>query len=233
MKRLIPYLLSIPLSLLLLSCGTESDEPPLVPEIVSIEIQGTDTVTNVYAPISSTFTQEQLTLQVNYSNEETVTVTDDLKWLAKSDSQISEDILVVNGLIFAINNQGDANVSSSFREKIYTTVDKRVHIIPLKEITTIKVAADSNETLIKPSTSIDLNVSTGESIKLEANGMFEDDENITNIDKQIVWTIPSNDIATINAVTGQLNVLKEGTLDVNVSIYSEIKAQVTLNINIP
>jgi len=230
MQRFSLYLLAVPLSLLILSCGTESTEPPLVPEILAIEIQDASTTTNVYAPVSSTFSLEQLIVDVTYSNGETVQVIDDLQWVSRSGSSISNAIAVVNGIIFVVGNHADANVSVSFREKIHTKTDKLVHVVPLSTIKTIKVITDSNVTVLAPSEETNVSVPTGESIKLEANGLFEDNKTIDNINQQIVWELSDYTIATVNRTTGQLNILKPGKLDVNVSVFTEVKAQVTLNI---
>jgi len=223
------HLFSISLALLMFGCGTESTEAPLVPEILSISIVEANATTPAYALYASTIPRAQLNVNVIYSDKTETLVTEDLNWVAKSGLEISSDLVVVNGLVFVARNRGDVNVTASFRKK-FITKNARVHVIPLSTISHISAVADSNQVDINNSSEGNITVPTGESIKLEASGIFADGKTITNINEQINWILSDYTIATINPATGQLNVLKEGLLDVNVSIFSEINASVKLNI---
>ena len=118
-------LLSFSLAALVLGCGTESDEDPLVPEIVSIEIDGIDK----NATIRSLEDELQLSATITYSDGTSASATSQLKW-DSNDSSFS----VPNGLVIAAAHYGSAAISASYRDKLFTTVDKNITILPLIDI---------------------------------------------------------------------------------------------------
>ncbi len=225
-------LLPISLSLFFLGCGTESNEPPLVPEILKIEINDYNTTANAYALyVENEIPKTEMHINVFYSDDTEATATEDLDWVSLDGSDISQDILVTNGEITAFRNHGDANVTATFREK-FKTPARHVHIIPLTKILSVTAQTDANTSELTPSTELNISVPTGESIKMLADGQFEDEKNITTINQSIIWTSSNYDVATINSITGQMNVIKTGAVDINVSVYNEVNATVTLNITI-
>ena len=164
-------LLSFTLAAFMVGCSTESDEAPLVPEIVSIEIDGTDTNSTV----RSLEDELQLRATVTYSDETDSSVDTQLDW----ESNDTTVIVVHNGLVTAVANHGTAAISTSYRDKLFTTVDKNITIIPLTDINITSIedpTVDINYTT--DPMHADINVSG--IYKLTAIGTFENgDSNIT------------------------------------------------------
>lgn len=216
-------LLSFSLAAFLVGCGTESDEAPLVPEIVSIEIDGTDTNSSV----RSLEDELQLIATIIYSDGTDSTATSQLDW----ESNDTTLITVSNGLVTAVANYGTAAISASYRDKLFTTVDKNITIIPLIDVNITSVEdpiVDINYTA--DPMHADINVSG--TYKLSAIGTFEDGESNVTITSDINWTSSNTTIATIDISTGDLNVLADGHTDINLSIYNEINTSLLIDVNL-
>lgn len=216
-------LLSFSLAAFLVGCGTESDEAPLVPEIVSIEIDGTDTNSSV----RSLEDELQLIATIIYSDGTDSTATSQLDW----ESNDTTLITVSNGLVTAVANHGTAAISASYRDKLFTTVDKNITIVPLTDVNITSVEdpiVDINYTA--DPMHADINVSG--TYKLSAIGTFEDGESNVTITSDINWTSSNTTIATIDISTGDLNVLADGHTDINLSIYNEINTSLLIDVNL-
>ncbi len=225
MKYLQHTLLSLSLAAFMLGCGTESDEPPLVPEIVSISIDDTNTTSLIHS-LDETI---QLTTTVLYSDGTSNSATYQLDWESNDTSVIA----VENGLVTAVANHGTAAISASYRDKLFTTVDKNVTIIPLVDINITSTSADLNITYSDGNASVDIN--TSGSYILQANGTFEDNETVLAISRSVLWTSSNATVATID-IEGLMTVLpladQNGTADINVSVYNEVNATLELNVSL-
>ena len=213
-------LLSVSLAALMLGCGTESDEPPLVPEIISIEIDETDTNSSVHSlddPL-------QLSATVVYSDGPNASVDSQLSW-ESNDTNITT---VFNGLVTAQANHGTAAISASYRNKFITTADKNITIIPLLDVIITSSEApiiDINYTTVPASADIN----TNGTYKLSADGSFEL-TSIKSISSNITWTSSNITIASIDS-TGSLTVNEvNGVVDISVSVYNEVNTTLKLNI---
>jgi Bacterial Ig-like domain (group 2) len=223
MKYLQLSLLSFSLAALMIGCGTESDEAPLVPEIVSIEIDGADT----NSPIRSLEDELQLRATVTYSDETDSSVDTQLDW----ESNDTTVIVVHNGLVTAVANHGTAAISASYRDKLFTTVDKNITIIPLTDINITSIEdpiVDINYTT--DPMHADINVSG--IYKLTAIGTFENGDSNITITSDMNWTSSNTTIATIDLSSGDLNVLLDGHTDINLSIYNEINTSLSVDVNL-
>ncbi|MEN8147917.1 MAG: Ig-like domain-containing protein [Campylobacterota bacterium] len=216
-------LLSFSLAALLVGCGTESDEAPLIPEIVSIEIDGTDTNSSV----RSLEDELQLIATITYDDGTDSTATSQLDW----ESNDTTLVTVSNGLVTAVANHGAAAISASYRNKLFTTVDKNITIVPLTDINITSIEdpiVDINYSA--DPMHADINVSG--IYKLTAIGAFEDGESNVTITRDINWTSSNTTIATIDISLGDLNVLTDGHTDINLSIYNEINTSLLIDVNL-
>ena len=223
MKHLKHSLLSLSLAALMIGCGTESNEPPLVPGIVSISIDDTNTTTL----IRSLEQEIQLYATVLYTDGTSDSATYQLDW----ESNDTTVVIVNNGLISAVANHGSAAISASYRDKLFTTVDKNITIVPLTDVNITSVEdpiVDINYTA--DPMHADINVSG--IYKLSAIGTFEDGESNVTITSDINWTSSNTTIATIDISTGDLNVLADGHTDINLSIYNEINTSLLIDVNL-
>ncbi|MGB5964891.1 MAG: hypothetical protein WBF77_12090 [Sulfurimonadaceae bacterium] len=227
MKYLQLSLLSFSLAAFMLGCGTESDEAPLVPEIISISIDDA----NVTTPIRSLVQEVQLGATVLYSDGTSSNATYQLDWESNDTS-----VVVNNGLVVAAANHGTATISASYRDKLYTTESKTIEITPLTELNITTTSADLNITYNDTNASqaaVDINV-TG-SYTLQANGTFEDNETVLAISSNIAWTSSNTTVATIDSA-GLMTIYslidQNGTADINVSIYNEVNATLELNVSL-
>jgi|LGOV01.1.fsa_nt_gb hypothetical protein len=223
MKYLQLSLLSFSLAALMIGCGTESDEAPLVPEIVSIEIDGAD----INSPIRSLEDELQLRATVTYSDETDSSVDTQLDW----ESNDTTVIVVHNGLVTAVANHGTAAISASYRDKLFTTVDKNITIIPLTDINITSIEdpiVDINYTT--DPMHADINVSG--IYKLTAIGTFENGDSNITITSDMNWTSSNTTIATIDLSSGDLNILLDGHTDINLSIYNEINTSLSVDVNL-
>ncbi len=225
MKYLKNSLLSLSLAALMIGCGTESNEPPLVPGIVSISIDDTNTTTS----IRSLAHEIQLYATVLYTDGTSDTATYQLDW----ESNDTSVVVVNNGLVSAVANHGAAAISASYRDKLFTTVDKNITIIPLIDVNITSTSADLNISYADANASVDINT-TG-SYTLQANGTFEDNETVLAISRSVLWTSSNATVATID-VEGLMTILpladQNGTADINVSIYNEINATLEVNVSL-
>ena len=117
-------LLSISLAALMLGCGTESDEPPLVPDITSIEIDGSEQNGSIHSIIID-IDEQQLNATVSYDDNTSSNATYQLAW----ESNDTQAVTVFNGLLLPTANAGSAAISASYWDKIFTTADKNITII--------------------------------------------------------------------------------------------------------
>ena len=202
-------LLSFTLAAFMVGCSTESDEAPLVPEPVSIEIDGTDTNSHV----RSLEDELQLRATVTYSDGTDSSVDTQLDW----ESNDTTVIVVHNGLVTAVANHGTAAISASYRDKLFTTVDKNITIIPLTDINITSIEdpiVDINYTT--DPMHADINVSG--IYKLTAIGAFENGDSNITITRDMNWTSSNTTIATIDLSIGDLNVLLDGHTDINLNL---------------
>jgi len=222
-------LLSFSLAALMLGCGTESDEPPLVPEIVSIEIEGE--ANSVIHSIVITDTANpgldttQLYATVTYSDGSVATGLDSqLNW----ESNDTSVIVIVNGQIAPLANSGTAAISASYRDKIFTKKEKTVTIIPLTEVNitstdlAIVYAMDKNTS----------DANTSSSYSLKANGRFLDNNITENISSNIRWSSSNSTVATVD-ISGFITTGIEGNATITVSVFDDINSSLDLNVTTP
>ena len=230
MKYLKLSLLSVSLAALMLGCGTESDEDPLVPEIVSIEIDGSDQNGSIHSIFIDGDTT-QLTGIISYSDGTSSTADFQLDWESNDSNVITVSGL---GVVTAVANQGTAAISASYRDKIFTIIDKNITIIPLTEL---NISTDSALlTITKEGTNLfhgDTNDSGPH--QLYANGLFSDG-NITSsaITSHIDWSSSDTNVSLVSG-TGLLTLLfdKNASVDINISVYNEVNATLDLNVTVP
>jgi len=225
-KRLQQSLLTLSLAAVLLGCGTGSENDPLLPEIVSIEIDGANVTTSIHSLALDT-DETQLFVTVTYDDNTSSSATYQLDWESNDTAVVD----VHNGLVAAVANQGSAGISASFRDELFTTQSKTVEIIPLRDLNVS--SQDLNITYDDANTSratVDINV-TG-AYPLQANGTFEDNATISAISSNITWTSSNTSVATVDAA-GLLTVLATGLADINTSVYNEINSTLELNVTIP
>lgn len=220
-------LLSFTLAAFMVGCSTESDEAPLVPEIVSIEIDGTDINSTIHSIVIDE-DQDQLYATVLYDDNTSSTVTSQLDW----DSNDSDVVSVHNGLLTPTANGGAATISASYRDKLFTTVDKNVTIIALTD-TNITSEQDINITIDDTNTSLyHLDMNTTGEYTFQANGTFEDNKTTLAISSNITWMSSNTSVATVELTTGIVNVIATGTTDINVSVFSDINKTLRMDVNI-
>lgn len=214
------------LAAFMLGCGGTSDNDPLIPEIVSIEIDGTDVNSSVHAIIIDN-DPSQLTATVSYDDNTSASVSYQLDW-ESNDTAVMQ---VNNGLLSPAANRGTAAISASYRDRLFTTIDKNVTIIPLTDINItceqgVNVTADSNVTLYHA----DFN-STGD-YTLQANGVFEDNMTASAISSNIAWKSSNTSVATVAETTGIISIIANGTADINVSVLNDINKTLLIEVNI-
>ncbi len=220
-------LLSFSLAALLVGCGTESDEAPLVPEIVSIEIEGTDVNNSLHSIIiDEDEDQKQLRAIVLYDDNTSSYATYELDW----DSNDSDVMSVNNGLLTPQANSGTVAISASYRGKLFTTKPKYVAIIPMTDVNI--TSPDINITEVN-STNYRLDVNATGSYTLEAYGTFADGNfTIEPISSNIEWSSSNSTVAAVDEA-GLLTIVsidENRTEDINVSILNEVNATLELNV---
>jgi len=223
MKYLQLSLLSFTLAAFMLGCGTESDEPPLVPEIVSIEIDGTDTNSDVRS-LEETL---QLTSTVTYSDGTSSSAVEQLDW----ESNDTSVIVVLNGLVTAVANHGTATISASYRDILFTTADKNITIVPLTDIN-ITSLEDPIVDINYSADPIHADINVSGIYKLTAIGTFADGETNVTITRDMNWTSSDTNVSTVVFGTGELNVLLDGHTDINLSVYNEINTTLSIDVNL-
>jgi hypothetical protein len=209
-------------------CGTTSDTTPMIPEIVSIEIDGTDFNSSIHSIIIDQ-DEVQLMATVSYDDNTSASAEDQLDW----ESNDTTVLTVLNGLLTPAANNGTAAISASYRDKLFTTKDKNVTIIPLTDIN-ITCEQDLNITVDDTNTTLyhaDLN-STGD-YTLQANGIFEEDNlTVSAISSNIIWKSSNTSVATVGETTGIISILATGTADINVSVFNDINKTLLIDVNI-
>ena len=229
-------LLSVSLAALMLGCGTESDEPPLVPEITSIEIEG-ETNSIIHSIIITDTSNPgldttQLYATVTYSDGSVATGLDSqLDWESNETIDPNDKTVmnIINGAIEPGVNQGVSSISASYRSKISTKKDKIITIVPLTDVNitstdlSILYAMDKNTS--------DVNTSTSYSLK--ANGRFSDNNITENISSNIRWSSSNSTVATVDAYSGFLTTGVEGNATITVSVYDDINSSLDLNVTTP
>ena len=227
-KRLQRSLLTLSLAAIMIGCGTTSDSDPMIPEILSIEIDGTDVNSSIHAIIIDE-DEVQLNATVSYDDSTRANATDQLDW----ESNDTAVVTVLNGLLTPAANGGVAAISASYRDKFFTTKDKNVTIIPLTNIT-ITSAQDINITVDDAnSTLYHLDINTTGEYTLQSYGTFDDNKTtIDPISSNIQWTSSNTSVATVGDTTGIVTVIATGTADINVSVHNEINSTLELNVTI-
>jgi len=220
-------LLSFTLAALMVGCSQDNnDEDPLVPEIESIIIEGTNAIHSI--AISSD--ELQLNGRINYTDGTSSTTYNELDW----ESNDTSIITVHNGLLAAVSNQGIVNISASYRDKIFTTTNYNVKIISLSEI---NITSDSSLLKISEVTPDSYHADTNDSGPHQINvyGTFIDG-NVTSspITTNIVWDSNDSNVASITN-TGLLSLVfdKNASAELNVSVYNDINATLELNVTKP
>lgn len=224
--RLQQSLLTLSLAALMLGCGTGSESDPLLPEIVSIEINEANVTTKIHSLALDT-DETQLFVTVTYDDNTSSSATYQVDWESNDTAVVD----VQNGLVDAVANQGSVEISASFRDELFTPESKTIEIIPLRDLNVS--SQDLNITYDDTNASraaLDINV-TG-AYPLQANGTFEDNATITAISSDISWTSSNTSVATVDAA-GLLTVLASGLTDINTSVYNEINSTLELNVTIP
>ena len=214
------------LAAFMLGCGGTSDSDPLIPEIVSIEIDGTDVNSSVHAIIIDA-DPSQLTATVTYDDSTSANAADQLDW----ESNDTAVMTVLNGRITPVANGGTAAISASYRGRLFTTADKNVTITPLSDINItceqdINVTVDSNDTLYHAE------FNTAGDYTLLANGIFEDNMTVSTIGSNIEWKSSNTNVATVGETTGIITIIATGTADINVSVFNDINKTLLIDVNI-
>lgn len=220
-------LLSFSLAALMLGCGTESDEPPLVPEVVSIEIDDTNETTKIHS-LFVDGNQTKLNATVTYSDGSSTSVDSQLDWESNDTSVLT----VHNGSLTPVANSGTAAISASFRDKLFTTIDKNITIVPLTEV---NITSEDINITYDADGNASLETNTTGSYTLLVNGTFEDNATILAISSNRVWTSSNTTVALIDTL-GLLSISvidQNGSADINVSVYNEINASMELNVTAP
>lgn len=220
-------LLSFSLAALMLGCGTESDEPPLVPEVVSIEIDDTNETTKIHS-LFVDGNQTKLNATVTYSDGSSTSVDSQLDWESNDTSVLT----VHNGSLTPVANSGTAAISASFRDKLFTTIDKNITIVPLAEV---NITSEDINITYDADGNASLETNTTGSYTLLVNGTFEDNATILAISSNRVWTSSNTTVALIDTL-GLLSISvidQNGSADINVSVYNEINASMELNVTAP
>jgi hypothetical protein len=209
-------------------CGTTSDTAPLIPEIVSIEIDGNDINSSIHSIIIDQ-DEVQLTATVAYDDNTGAYATDQLDW----ESNDTAVMTVLNGLLTPAANGGTAAISASYRDKFFTTKNKNVTIIPLSDIN-ITSEQDLNITVDDTNTTLyHADFNTAGEYTLQANGVFEEDNmTVSAISSNIEWASSNTSVATVGETTGIITIIATGTADINVSIHNDINKTLLIDVNI-
>jgi len=220
-----PPLLSLALTFLLLGCGSESDKPPLVPEIVSISVEDYASV----GYIRSVGDTLDLYGVVLYSDGSSNTTADELTW----ESNDSAIISVNNGHLTAKLNHGSVAISINYRDKLFsdTNQSKIIQIVPIEDINISSAGApvlDINYSIIPPHADIN---TTG-IYPLKAMGAFKDDNNSYDITNNVIWRNGNITVATVGISTGEVTVLASGHTDINISLFNEVNSTLSIDVNI-
>ena len=223
-------LLSFSLAAFMFGCSQDSsNSDPLVPEIESITIEGTHTIHSVAIASDDL----QLIGRINYTDNTSSITYVELDW----ESNDTSVVLVHNGLLAATGNGGVANISASYRNKVYT-IEK--HLITIVAISDINITSNNlNITYDDTNASkaaADLNNShSSKSWQLTINGTFTD-KNTTTISSNIGWTSSNATIASVDGgnflyykIEPDINTI----IEINASVFTDIKAVLDLNISVP
>ena len=224
MKPLSLTLLSFSLAALLIGCSQESDGTALIPEIESIMIEGTDKVHAI--PVSNE--DIQLVGMITYSdNTPPQTATHELDW----ESNDTKIIDVVNGLLIPVANFGTVAITAKYRDRIFSN-SHTVSIIP---VTDLNVTTTATLLSITDLGGNKYTADTNESgtYLLDTYAIYADGNQTSKITTSTIISWESNDrnVSTINYL-GELNVIKNGISELNVSIFNEINATVELKVTI-
>lgn len=221
-------LLSVSLAALMVGCGTESNEAPLVPEIVSVEIDGADVNGSVHAILIDS-DEAQLNATVLYDDNTSASVSYQLSW----ESNDSDVVSVQNGLLTPTANRGSVAISASYWDTIFTTVDKNITVIPLSDI---NITSDDINITEVNSSLYHFDTNTTGSYTLNVYGTFADANTTSEpISSNIAWVSSNSTVASISS-DGLLTIEAfdhNVTADINVSIFNEINATLELNITTP
>lgn len=225
MNYLNPPLLSLALSLFLLGCGSESDKPPLVPEIESIAIEGHENVSY----LRSVGDEVHLYGNIYYSDGTSSTTADELDWESNDTSVIS----VNNGQLTAHANHGSVAISISYRHELSSknSESKTMKIRPLEEVNISSVGAPSLD-IDYSTTPPHADINTSGTYQLQAMGHFKDDNESYDITKNIIWNSSNVTVATVGIATGDVTTIDSGHTDINVSLYNEVNSTLSLDINL-
>ena len=225
MNYLNPPLLSLALTFLFLGCGTESDKPPLVPDIASISIQDYATV----GYLRSVGQQLDLDGTVLYTDGTSSNTADELNWESNDTSIIS----VNNGHLTANANHGSVSISITYRGKLTSESNesKIVEIVPIEDVN-ISSAGD-------PALDIDYSVipahaevNTTGIYPLKAMGTFKDDSNSYDITNNVIWGSGNVTVATVGINTGEITILASGHTDINISLFNEVNSSLSIDVNL-
>jgi len=211
----------------ILGCGSESDDSPLVPEVVSIEIVDANTTLAIHSlPLTDIngnvldLNERQLQVSISYTEGPDTTDANELNWESSDPSVIT----VHNGLLTPVANEGSALISASYRDILYTTIDKNVTIIPLTDVNI------SSETIDINSGHADVNTSS--TYTLAVNGTFVDGNISLAISSNADWNSSNTTVATVD-LTGILTTFDEGNSTVEVSLFNEVNSSLELNVTAP
>jgi len=228
MRYLPQLLIATALTLLNLGCSSDSNDSPLVPEIISIAIVDANETLQIHAlPLidingdTLDLEQRQLLVTISYTEGPDTTDANELDWESNDTSVIT----VHNGLLTAVANHGAALISASYRDILYTTQSKRIEIIPLTE-TNI-----TSDTIFIENNSSDVNTSS--SYTLFVNGTFEDNKTSLKISSNAAWSSSNTTVAIVDFLNGTVTTLDEGNSTIEVSVYDEINSSLELNVTIP
>jgi len=205
----------------LTGCDDTTNGAPLVPEVLSIEI---DTPSKTV--IRSLDDTIQLTATVRYSDNTNTTVTYELDWDSNDSS-----ILVHNGLVTANENNGTATITATYRGDKLTTINEvNITIDPL-----LSVSISSNDLNIENNMT-EIN-STG-TYQLIAYGNFSTDNNVTlSSSNDMNWSSSNTTVITVGSTDGLLSVLAQDSnfsdiIDINLSIFNEINTTLSIDTNL-
>ena len=218
-------LLSFSLAALMLGCSQESnDEDPLVPEIKSITIEGTD---KIHALAISADTL-QLIGRITYTDETSSTTYNELDW----DSNDSSVISVHNGLLEAHSNHGTVAISATYRDKIFSST----HTVSITPVTELNITSTSTLLTITNTGPGTYTADTNDSgpHQIDTYGIYDDGNVTSKITSNITWISSDTNVSSITNL-GALTLIFDAnaTSDLNVSFFQEVNATVELNVTVP
>ena len=183
-------LLSVSLAALMLGCGTESDEDPLVPEIESIIIEGTDSIH------SFAIAQDQLQLlaRVTYTDGSSSVASSELDW----ESNDTNVVYVHNGIIAARANHGTAAITATYRGKLST---EHAHNVTIEPLIDINITSGSPLLTISKQSAILYKGDTNDSgpHQLYVYGTFGDGNITANpITNNILWNSSDTNVSLVS-----------------------------------